>query len=62
MTGMLANSPIEIVHASPLDKLRQPNITFWSAWIGSELCGCGSHQGIAPQHGEVKTIYLSNVI
>jgi putative acetyltransferase len=48
MTCMLANSPIESFNALPLDKLRQPNITFWSAWIRSKLCGFGAPQRIAP--------------
>ena len=56
MAGMLANTPIESVHALPLDKLKQPNITFWTAWIGSELCGCGALQTLDEQHGEVKTM------
>ena len=54
MAGMLASTPTESVHALPLDKLRQPNITFWTAWIGSELCGCGALQAHDVQHGEVK--------
>ena len=56
MAGMLANTPIESVHALPLDKLRQPNITFWTAWIESELCGCGALQTLDALHGEVKTM------
>jgi putative acetyltransferase len=56
MAGMLASTPTESVHALPLDKLRQPNITFWTAWIGSELCGCGALQAHDVQHGEVKTM------
>ena len=56
MEGMLANTPIESVHALPLDKLRQPNITFWTAWIESELCGCGALQTLDALHGEVKTM------
>jgi putative acetyltransferase len=56
MAGMLANTPIESVHALPLDQLRQPNIKFWTAWIGSELCGCGALKTLDPQHGEVKTM------
>ncbi len=56
MAGMLANTPIESVHALPLDKLRQPNIAFWTAWAGSELCGCGALKTLNRQHGEVKTM------
>ena len=56
MAGMLDNTPLESVHALPLDKLRQPNITFWTAWVGTELCGCGALQTIDHQHGEVKSM------
>lgn len=54
--GMLENTPLESVHALPLDKLRQPNIKFWTAWLGSELCGCGALKILDHQHGEVKTM------
>ena len=56
MAGMLANTSIESVHALPLDKLRQPDIKFWTAWIGSELCGCGALKTLDSLHGEVKTM------
>jgi putative acetyltransferase len=56
MAGMLANTPIESVHALPLDKLRKPSITFWTAWMGSELCGCGALQTLDTQHGEIKSM------
>lgn len=56
MAGMLANTPIESVHALPLDKLRQAHITFWTAWVGAELCGCGALQTLDQYHGEVKSM------
>jgi putative acetyltransferase len=56
LTGVIALTPIESVHALPLDKLKQPNITFWTAWIGHELCGCGALKKIDATHGEVKTM------
>ena len=34
-------SPPESVHALDLEKLRSPEITFWSAWEGPLLLGCG---------------------
>jgi putative acetyltransferase len=40
----LTNTPVESVHALGLEKLRTPAITFWTAWIESELCGCGALQ------------------
>jgi putative acetyltransferase len=56
MAGMLANTPIESVHALPLERLRQPSITFWTAWMGTELCGCGALQMLDQHHGEVKSM------
>ena len=32
-------SPPESVHALDLDKLREPDITFWTAWEGADLVG-----------------------
>jgi putative acetyltransferase len=56
MAGMLDNTPIESVHALPLDKLRQPHVTFWTAWLDTELCGCGALQTLDQAHGEVKSM------
>jgi len=56
MAGMLDNTPLESVHALPLDKLRQDHVTFWTAWLGTELCGCGALQTLDHQHGEVKSM------
>ena len=56
MAGMLDNTPIESVHALPLDKLRQAHVTFWTAWVGVELCGCGALQTLDQDHGEVKSM------
>lgn len=39
LTDMYAVSPPESVHALDLDKLRQPEITFWSVWDGDQLAG-----------------------
>jgi hypothetical protein len=45
----------ESVHALDLDKLRKPEITFWCAWEGPLLLGCGALKEIDPTHrrGEV---------
>jgi putative acetyltransferase len=49
-------SPPESVHALDLDKLRRPEITFWTVWDRSELMGCGALKQIDPAHGEVKSM------
>ncbi|MBC7610391.1 MAG: GNAT family N-acetyltransferase [Polaromonas sp.] len=56
LRGMHALSPPESVHALDIDALRQPDITFWSAWDGTTLCGCGALKQLNGQHGEVKSM------
>ena len=63
LADMHAISPPESVHALDLDKLRQPEITFWTVWSqGSEpaLLGCGALKEIDPSHGEVKSMRTTN--
>ena len=63
LADMHSISPPESVHALDLDKLRRPDITFWTVWsdgpadgsIG-ELLGCGALKEIDPTHGEVKSM------
>ena len=55
-------SPPESVHALDLDKLRQPDITFWSAWDGPVLLGCGALKELDRQHGEVKSMRTSGAL
>ena len=49
-------SPAESVHALDLDKLRKPDITFWTAWEGSLLLGCGALKQLSRTHGEIKSM------
>ncbi len=56
MAGMRASSPACSVHALDLDGLRQPEITFWSAWEGAALMGCGAMRELDATHGEVKSM------
>ena len=56
LRGMHELSPPESVHALDLDKLRQPGITFWSAWDGELLVGCGALKELDTRHGEIKSM------
>lgn len=56
LRSMYALSPPESVHALDLDALRKPDITFWSAWEGPLLLGCGALKELDPKHGEVKSM------
>ncbi|HEY9625510.1 MAG TPA: GNAT family N-acetyltransferase [Crinalium sp.] len=49
-------SPPESVHALDLEALRSPDITFWTAWDGDELLGCGALKELNPRSGEVKSM------
>ncbi|MBO6560180.1 MAG: GNAT family N-acetyltransferase [Nisaea sp.] len=54
-----AHSPPESVHALDLDGLRAPDITFWSAWEGDELLGCGALRELSPEHAELKSMHTA---
>ncbi|HZT56142.1 MAG TPA: GNAT family N-acetyltransferase [Burkholderiaceae bacterium] len=56
LRDMRAISPPESVHALDLDRLRRPEITFWSAWDGEMLLGCGALMALDRRHGEVKSM------
>ncbi|MDX2214271.1 MAG: GNAT family N-acetyltransferase [Oculatellaceae cyanobacterium bins.114] len=49
-------TPPGSVHALDLEGLRSPNITFWSAWEGEELLGCGALKELDSNRGEVKSM------
>lgn len=56
LAGMHAASPPGTVFALPLESLRQPGVTLWSAWNGEELCACGALKQLDAGHGEVKSM------
>jgi putative acetyltransferase len=56
MSNMLSVSPRESVHALDAEGLKKPGITFWAAWEGEELLGCGALREIDSTHGEVKSM------
>jgi putative acetyltransferase len=56
LRDMRALSPPESVHALDLEKLRRPEITFWSAWEGDVLLGCAALLELDRRHGEVKSM------
>ncbi len=49
-------SPPESVLALDLDRLRRPEITFWTVWDGRALMGCGALKALDAAHGEVKSM------
>ena len=56
LSGMHANSPACKVHALPLEKLREPGVTFFTAWVEGELAGMGAIRELDATHGELKSM------
>ena len=59
LRSMHQHSPPESVHALDFDALRKPQITFWTAWEGDELLGCGALKELDSRHAEVKSMRTS---
>lgn len=49
-------SPACKVHAMPAERLRQPDVAFFSAWDGDRLAGCGAIKHLDDSHGELKSM------
>lgn len=49
-------SPPESVHAMGIERLRAPDVTFFSAWHGADLAACGAIKHLDPAHGELKSM------
>lgn len=56
LAHMRSLSPPESMHAFDLARLRQPEVTFWTAWRGDELAGCGALKMLDSTHGEIKSM------
>jgi putative acetyltransferase len=52
-------SPPESVHTLDLDRLRTPDLTFWSLWDDDEVLGCAALRELDPTHGELKSMRTS---
>lgn len=49
-------SPPESVHAMPAERLRRPDVAFFSAWDNEVLAGCGAIRHLDGGHGEIKSM------
>ena len=53
---MRRHSPACSIHALDLEALRQPSISFWSAWDDGQLLGCGALKQLDAGNGEIKSM------
>lgn len=56
LDAMYEVSPPGSVHALNLAALRAPEISFWTAWDGLNLAGCGALKTLDAAHAEIKSM------
>jgi putative acetyltransferase len=56
-----ANTAPGSEHALDTNRLRAPDIEFWSLWDGEELLGIAVLKEISPDHGEVKSMHVTEL-
>ena len=56
LAEMHAWSPPCSVHAMPVARLKAPDVTFYAAWSGNRLTGCGAIKHLGDNHGELKSM------
>lgn len=49
-------SPACKVHAMPIERLCQPDVTFYSAWDGDKLAAVGALKALDAERGELKSM------
>lgn len=54
--GMALHSPAGSMHALDIEGLRQPEVTFWTAWDDDTLLGCGALKRLTDDHAELKSM------
>ncbi len=61
LSGMHAESPACKVHALPLERLRQPGVTFYAARVRGEVAAIGAIKHLDETHGELKSMRAAPV-
>ena len=57
---MHETSPPESVFALDVDRLRDPTVSFWSAWLDGNLAGIGALKTLDQQRGELKSMRVAD--
>jgi putative acetyltransferase len=50
-------TPPGSVHVFDLSRLKQPDVSFWSAWKGNTLMGVGALKRMNAEDGEIKSMH-----
>jgi putative acetyltransferase len=56
LRNMYELSPPDKIFAFDADKLRAPDVTFWTAWNGGLLMGCTALKELSSTEGEIKSM------
>ncbi len=62
LSNMYELSPPEQVFALDVEKLRAPDITFWTVWDQNLLLGCGALKALSATEAEVKSMRTPSVL
>jgi putative acetyltransferase len=60
LRGMFESSPPESVHAFDVEKLKDPAVTFWTAWVHNEIAGMGALKQLDARNGEIKSMRVAD--
>lgn len=60
LAGMHENSPACSVHALDIDKLRRPDVTFWTGWVRDNLAVMGALKRLDAENGEIKSMRVDD--
>jgi putative acetyltransferase len=60
LRGMHASSPACSVHAFDIEKLKQPGVTFWTAWVDGRLAAMGALKALGGGAGEIKSMRVDD--
>ena len=60
LQGMADHSPPESIHALDIERLKGPDIKFWTLREGGELLGCIALKQLDDTHGEIKSMRTSS--
>ena len=56
LQSMADLSPPESCHALDTAELARPDVTFWTAWAGKQVAGCGALKALDARQGEIKSM------
>lgn len=59
LENMREVTPPGSVYAYELERLRAPDVTFWSAWDDEQLLGCAALKELDSRTGEVKSMHTA---